>query len=290
MAVDIVINWAADGVVLCFIHAVVDISERDNDEVHKTGWTNWCGTPHMSEQQVELLFTRLMQHIPHPPSMDRVFQILLNDQDRRLYFSWPADRQQVQGGPVGKDFAKLAAEVSIGSTTNNTDAKTSCTRRYKAQQNMPWGSAGSRNVESIFIPYGKFIARFLYYFAQTPAQVLLSLLVTKSTRIAPARTALTLPTRLSSIIMMAVIFPLSMFRHHITPRLTRPRRPRLHILRIIGLLALRIALSPPTNSGRLKIPRFLLRHPSAACVPQRTISTRNRSSSSITGLPILPPT
>lgn len=41
MAVDIVINWAADGVVLCFIHAVVDLTPRDNDEHNKTGWTNW---------------------------------------------------------------------------------------------------------------------------------------------------------------------------------------------------------------------------------------------------------
>lgn len=158
MAVDIVINWAADGVVLCFIHAVVDISERDNDEVHKTGWTNWCGTPYMSQQQVDLLFNRLVQHIPQPPSMDRVFQILLNEQDRGLHFSWPPDQRQVQGGPVAKDFAKLAAEVSIGSTTNNTDAKTSCTRRYKAQQNMPYGSEGDREVESIFIPYGMLFA------------------------------------------------------------------------------------------------------------------------------------
>ncbi|EKM58216.1 uncharacterized protein PHACADRAFT_182583 [Phanerochaete carnosa HHB-10118-sp] len=153
MAVDIVINWAADGVVLCFIHAVVDISDRDNDEVNKTGWTNWCGTPYMSEQQVQLLHSRLMEHIPPPPSMDRVFQILLNEQDRPLWASWPPERQQVQGGPDAKDFAKLAGQVSIGNTSNATDAKTSCTRRYKAQQSMSYGNEGSRDVESIFIPY-----------------------------------------------------------------------------------------------------------------------------------------
>ena len=154
MAVDIVINWAADGVVLCFIHAVVDISDRDNDEVNKTGWTNWCGTPYMSPQQVQLLLSSLVQHIPQPHSLDRVFQILLNEQDRPLWISWPPDRQQVQGGPVSKDFAKLAAEVSIGNTAHGTDAKTSCTRRYKAQQDMHFGSEGDREVESIFIPYG----------------------------------------------------------------------------------------------------------------------------------------
>lgn len=154
MAVDIVINWAADGVVLCFIHAVVDISDRDNDEVNKTGWTNWCGTPHMSPQQVQLLYSRLMEHIPQPPSMERVFQILLNEPERPLWASWPPDRQPVQGEPKPEDFAKLAADVSIGNTSNATDAKTSCTRRYKAQQNMSYGTEGSRDVESIFIPYG----------------------------------------------------------------------------------------------------------------------------------------
>lgn len=156
MAVDIVINWAADGVVLCFIHAVVDLEPRDNDEHDKTGWTNWCGTPYMSLQQVDLLFTQLVHALPQPPSMERVFQILLNESERPLWFSWPADRQQVQGGPVAKDFARLAAEVSIGNTSS--EAKTSCTRRYKAQQTMQFGSEGDRDVESIFIPYGTLAA------------------------------------------------------------------------------------------------------------------------------------
>lgn len=155
MAVDIVINWAADEVVLCFIHAVVDISDRDNDEVNKTGWTNWCGTPYMSLQQVQLLLSSLVQHIRQQPSSERVFQILLNEPDRPLLFSWPPDHQQVQGAPMSKDFAKLALEVNIGNTATGTDAKTSCTRRYKAQQNMHFGSEGNREVESIFIPYGR---------------------------------------------------------------------------------------------------------------------------------------
>ena len=155
MAVDIVINWAAEGVVLCFIHAVVDLTPHDNDEHHKTGWTNWCGTPYMSLQQVQLLKNTLIRHIPQRPPLDRVFQILLNEQDRPLWFSWPPDQPQVQGAPMSKDFAKLAAEVNIGNTAQGTDAKTSCTRRYKAQQNMQFGSEGNREVESIFIPYGE---------------------------------------------------------------------------------------------------------------------------------------
>lgn len=55
MAVDIVINWVADDLVLCFIHAVVDLKpQEDNDEARQTGWTNWCRT-NFFEEEVGLL-------------------------------------------------------------------------------------------------------------------------------------------------------------------------------------------------------------------------------------------
>lgn len=51
MAVDIVLNWVAEGLVLCFIHAVVDIMpEEDNDEARRTGWSNWCSTYGFNEE------------------------------------------------------------------------------------------------------------------------------------------------------------------------------------------------------------------------------------------------
>lgn len=262
MAVDIVINWAADGVVLCFIHAVVDISDRDNDEVHKTGWTNWCGTPHMPVQQVELLFSRLVQDIPQNPTMERVFQILFNEQDRPLCFSWPPDRQTVQGGPEAKDFAKLAAEVTIGNTTHGTDAKTSCTRRYKALQNMPFGPEGDREVESIFIPYGEPSRRLV---ASSPVnrglQVLLSSLVTKSARIAPQRTVPTHRTPPSNITTTTRTVSRPSRSHISTIRKAIPRKaPRRRILRRTGRGHLTTARSRPTASGRPRIqwrPRHL---------------------------------
>lgn len=56
MAIDIVLNWAAEGVVLCFLHAVVDIAPtEDNDESVKTGWSNWCSTYGFDEQVNTLL-------------------------------------------------------------------------------------------------------------------------------------------------------------------------------------------------------------------------------------------
>lgn len=145
MAVDIVINWAADGLVLCFIHAIVDLNPNDNDEHNKTHWTNWCGTPCMDLDQISLLNRRLSVCVPRA-DMSRVFQILSSHPDRTLLLSWPPD----QGHGLDEEFGKLVARVTIG--TGGNDAKTSCTRRYKALQDTPWGQ-----VESIFIPHGSII-------------------------------------------------------------------------------------------------------------------------------------
>ncbi|KAF7330504.1 hypothetical protein MVEN_02489800 [Mycena venus] len=150
MAVDIVINWAAEGVVLCFIHAIVDLTPRDNDEAQKSGW---CGTPPLDNEQIELLFRRLLVCIPQLSNMNRVFQILANEpNNRRLMISWPPDQGQ---GPASRDFSKLVEDVQIGpGAPTGNEAKTSCTRRYKALQSMP---AVPGEVESIFIPHGSVI-------------------------------------------------------------------------------------------------------------------------------------
>jgi len=154
MAVDLVINWASEGLVLCFLHAAVDLTPYDNDEHVKTGWSNWCGTSAMSAEQAQLLYQRLYSNVPQTGSMSRVFQILMNQQDRPLLLSWPPEQDS---GPTARDFAKLSEEVQIGNSgQGSSDAKTSCTRRYKALQNMT-SSDGIREVESIFIPHGALI-------------------------------------------------------------------------------------------------------------------------------------
>lgn len=151
MAVDVVINWAAEGLVLCFIHAIVDLTPHDNDETRKTGWTNWCGTPRIDSSQINLLFERLIACVPQPSPMERVFQILANREGRPLLLTWPPEKGQ---GPNGRDFAQLVENAQIGTSTGDgNDAKTSCTRRYKALQHMP--AVASGEVESIFIPHGK---------------------------------------------------------------------------------------------------------------------------------------
>jgi hypothetical protein len=151
MAVDIVINWAAEGLVLCFLHATVDLSPGDNDETQKTEWTNWCGTPYMPTAQIEVIWRALLMCVPQTGNMSRVFQILSTQRDNPLLMSWPPDPAH---GPNSRDFAKLVDNVHIGAdVSSGNDAKTSCTRRYKSSQGMPQVFGGE--VESIFIPHGK---------------------------------------------------------------------------------------------------------------------------------------
>ncbi|KAF8269555.1 hypothetical protein EI94DRAFT_1724967 [Lactarius quietus] len=154
MAVDLVINWAAEGLVLCFIHAAVDLTPYDNDEHAKTGWTNWCGTNSMNQEQAHILYSRLFNNIPRSGNMSRVFQVLMNQPDRALLLSWPPDRDQP---PLARDFAKLSGDVKIrGDSAGSSDAKTTCTRRYKASSTIQT-SDGFRDVESVYIPHGSVI-------------------------------------------------------------------------------------------------------------------------------------
>lgn len=157
MAVDIVINWAAEGLVLCFIHATVDLDpQSDNDELNKSHWTNWCGTPYMPLGQFQLLYQCLHDYLPQRfpnNTPTRIFQILANQPRRQLLLSWPPDQGN---GFTGRDFAKLVenAELAAG-PQKGSDAKTSCTRRYRATQLM---SPSLGEVESIFIPHGTLLS------------------------------------------------------------------------------------------------------------------------------------
>ena len=90
-----------------------------------------------------------------PPG--RVFQILLNNSDRTILFSWPTQ------GFAPEDYGRLAAEVQMqfsqGQASSESDAKTSCTRRYKANQQSVCADGAIREIESILIPYGEPDAR-----------------------------------------------------------------------------------------------------------------------------------
>ncbi|GAW10014.1 gata transcription [Lentinula edodes] len=130
IAVDLVINCAAEGLVLCFIHATPDIDPvSDNDERVKSSWSNWCSTPYISEEQLRHLSHNLLI-----PSL----------------FTWPPPQE----GSSEKDFTDLAKSVEFRQSGSSiSQAKTNCTRRFKALQELH----GTDVVESVFIPHGSVI-------------------------------------------------------------------------------------------------------------------------------------
>ncbi|KAI5985362.1 hypothetical protein EDD15DRAFT_2476516 [Pisolithus albus] len=152
MPVDIVISWAAGGLVLCFIHAVPELELTNNIDHHRSPWTTWCGTPTMNASHLQLLYQRLQCCTPQPGVLRRVFQILTNssNQDYQLLFSWPPDTShEYSNKPSAKDFARRAEGVLPSS--HDANVKTSCTKRWRIGGTMP---AINGDVESIFIPHG----------------------------------------------------------------------------------------------------------------------------------------
>ena len=104
----------------------------------------------------------------------RVFQILRNQHDRSLLLSWPTDahlQQYHPGAPSTQELARTALQVQItspgGDSSSGSQAKTSCTRRFKSSQTLvtQMSSAegnGAKHVqiESVYIPHGKSRSRF----------------------------------------------------------------------------------------------------------------------------------
>lgn len=97
----VIIDWAADDLVVCFLHAIADLTPNNNDEHHKSQWTNLCGTLWMGIQQIELLYQRLLVCIPQMTNPSRVFQILLNEDEKSLVLTRPPDQAQ------GREYAKM---------------------------------------------------------------------------------------------------------------------------------------------------------------------------------------
>ncbi|KAI0314615.1 hypothetical protein OF83DRAFT_1174600 [Amylostereum chailletii] len=149
MAVDIIINWAADGLVFCFLHASTNLSPLDDDKHFKSAWSNWCETKNFSTQDATMLCSRLYNHIPQNGHMYRVFQIITNTPERHLLLTWPPDQQDK--GPCARDFARLSHHIELTSPPDApSTAKTTCTNRFKVLQSMT-SSDGVRQVESSII-------------------------------------------------------------------------------------------------------------------------------------------
>ena len=176
VAIDIVINWIGDGMLLCFFHAIIDKALEDNDEQHKSDWTNWCGTPtgSFTPRQCDTIWKQV-KAVPRETVPDsgpvHVFQVIEAGGDGRVLLSWPPPRlfsrpvesQLVtqsdttvfhDGSYFADDFARLAQGVSIAPGSSSlSDANTSCTRRFRAKHTLTT-EGKVRSIESVLIPYG----------------------------------------------------------------------------------------------------------------------------------------
>ncbi|KZP00647.1 hypothetical protein CALVIDRAFT_533657 [Calocera viscosa TUFC12733] len=150
---DLVINCVGDNLVLCFFHAIVDKKPlEDQSEAQKSEWSNWCGAPSnlsLVEYAADM-YTALIpnsQFANHHPQ--RVFQILKNE-GRGIVFTWPLNGYEVL------EFGGIARDVNIGGSGAVSEARTSCTRRYKANWRGQLSGVPAE-VESVYIPYGSII-------------------------------------------------------------------------------------------------------------------------------------
>jgi hypothetical protein len=200
LATDIVVNWIGEGMALCFFHAIMDTSEKDNDEVNRTEWSNWCGMQPDSytRQECQAVWQSIKKHRMLKSSKTGpkyVFQILsVPSQDEEMaspqsdpstvLFSWPPPRlfssptddtlaassiNFADGSYFVDDFARLAQGVNLLTLKKElSDANTSCTRRFRAKHTLT--SEGMiRSVESVLIPYGSIV---LACFSVTYTQLL----------------------------------------------------------------------------------------------------------------------
>ncbi|SNX82307.1 uncharacterized protein MEPE_01013 [Melanopsichium pennsylvanicum] len=176
VAIDIVINWIGDGMLLCFLHAIIDKGNEDNDEEHKSEWTNWCGTPggSFTARQCDTIWKQVKatprETVPETGPA-HVFQVIEAAGEGRVLMSWPPPRLFPNdaeadlvtqsdttvfhdGSYFADDFARLAQGVSIApGPSSSSDANTSCTRRFRAKHTLTT-EGKIRSIESVLIPYG----------------------------------------------------------------------------------------------------------------------------------------
>ncbi|WVQ95069.1 hypothetical protein IAU59_002161 [Kwoniella sp. CBS 9459] len=176
LILDLVLNWVANGLLLAFFHAIKDKDPVANNDPRRNleGWSNWCGTREMSDDNIEALHHNITTVIPPPPLTRyppmRVFQLHYAapsvdpnqpPQPPRLIFSWPPPRPagvrpQMDGLYNAQEFAELMKGVDMDPSQLNAgpdELRTNCTTRYGAQHSITTEGV-YRHVTSVFIPYG----------------------------------------------------------------------------------------------------------------------------------------
>ncbi|SCV73548.1 BQ2448_7474 [Microbotryum intermedium] len=152
------------GAVLAFFHATTDKDEaRDNDESHRSHWSNWCG-PRVEDggyldqarcAELEAALARATSYnISRRQSLSEgppphVFQIL-NTEGHPIVTFPPPSTPAHEYNPA--EYAALGQQV-VNKPRPSHESRTSCTRRYRDKH--PLLKAGSLvSIESVVILYG----------------------------------------------------------------------------------------------------------------------------------------
>ena len=157
-ALDVVINWVADGMALAFFHTVDDAAG-----VPSAG----CGTPAgmFDAAQCAKLWRQVASHYGTAPRRRRlfhVFQVLTCPQEPDVLFSWPPPRLErnvldTEATYAADEFARLAHGIQneTGAPADGASSS-SCTRRFRAMHNLV-ASGRTRSIASVLIPYGSVV-------------------------------------------------------------------------------------------------------------------------------------
>ena len=134
VTVDLVINVAARGLVLCFIHCL-----GPN--------TIACGRLHAATTYS--LYSRLLEKVEQSSDMNCAFQILLDIHGiRSLAFSWPPTLPQ----EYSRSLLGIAENVALD---NPYPDITNCARRRKTRRTIYPSNDVAHVIESVLVPYGK---------------------------------------------------------------------------------------------------------------------------------------
>lgn len=155
MVVELVVNLAADGVALCFLHTYPSLRRLDPHAMEHARRQSSCGGRDVIPD-VHALFQRLHQTVAPPSRTGRVLQILAHTPARQLLMSWPSGGHY---SAVAEEFAQLASSAKIDDSDPSTGRPPlSCLQRFKSEGHVHWREEGGPHfVESVYTPHGSII-------------------------------------------------------------------------------------------------------------------------------------
>jgi hypothetical protein len=172
--IDLVVNWAADGLLLAFFHVIKDKdSVANNDPARRhEGWSNLCGAVSFGDEAVQTLQRNIAASVmpPKPTRVPptRVFQLHTSlttpAHPNSLLFTWPPPRPpnaltQMDGLYDADEYAEIMQGVEMDPEQLESkpgDVRTNCSTRFGAEHLIRTEGV-YRHISSVFIPYGTLV-------------------------------------------------------------------------------------------------------------------------------------